>query len=66
MHREGKREGKGGMMANVVCSSNSDVYLGYVGWSAGNFAENYVLSMTPSENGGVWTDASIVSSCLKR
>lgn len=43
---------------------NSDVYLGYVGWAAGNFDPTYVLGETPTDNGGVWTDTSLVSACL--
>ncbi|KAK7036378.1 glycoside hydrolase superfamily [Favolaschia claudopus] len=41
-------------------AQNSDVILGYVGWSAGNFNSTYVLSEVP--NGS--SDTSLVSSCL--
>jgi endoglucanase len=52
---------------NYVCqaiqflNANSDVYLGYVGWAAGSFDVNYVLSEVP--NNGV--DQQLVTKCLK-
>ncbi|KAH7922900.1 glycoside hydrolase family 5 protein, cellulose binding module 1 [Leucogyrophana mollusca] len=45
-------------------AANSDVILGYVGWAAGNFATDYVLSETPTENGTTWTDQVLVSTCM--
>ncbi|KAG8934241.1 Endoglucanase EG-II [Tulasnella sp. 418] len=45
--------------------ANSDVYLGYTGWSAGSFDSTYVLSEVPTNAGGTWTDTLLVSSCLK-
>ncbi|GJE86575.1 glycoside hydrolase family 5 protein [Phanerochaete sordida] len=44
--------------------ANSDVFLGYVGWAAGNFAPGYPLSETPSQSGSIWTDTSLVKACL--
>ncbi|PPQ93766.1 hypothetical protein CVT25_008146 [Psilocybe cyanescens] len=41
-------------------AQNSDVILGYVGWSAGAFAAAEV----PTKNGNAWTDTSLVQSCL--
>jgi endoglucanase len=52
-------------MANRFCSANSDVYLGFTSWAAGSFDVNYVLSATPTDNGGVWTDQLTVSDALK-
>lgn len=41
------------------------VFLGYVGWAAGNFYETYVLSEVPTEDSnGVWTDQPLVTACL--
>lgn len=40
------------------------VFLGYVGWAAGNFAADYVLSETPTLSGTTWKDQSLVASCL--
>lgn len=46
------------------CSQNADVYLGYTGWAAGGFAQNYELNETPTQNGGSWKDTSLVSACI--
>ncbi|TPX15807.1 uncharacterized protein E0L32_000141 [Thyridium curvatum] len=48
-------------------NQNSDVYLGYIGWSAGAFdPRTYELSEVPSRNGNSWTDSSLVKACLAR
>ena len=41
-----------------------DVFLGWVGWAAGNFDTTYVLSETPTYSGGVWTDQPLVKQCI--
>lgn len=41
------------------------VYLGFVGWAAGSFATSYTLSETPTNNGGSWTDTSLVAQAFK-
>jgi len=47
-------------------NQNADVYLGYVGWSAGAFDPNtYELSEVPRRNGNSWTDTSLVRACFK-
>lgn len=46
--------------------SNSDVYLGYVGWSAGGFDSTYVLTETPTLQGGKYVDAPLVAACIRR
>ncbi|KAK8083381.1 glycoside hydrolase family 5 protein [Apiospora saccharicola] len=46
-------------------NKNSDVFLGYVGWSAGGFDGSYELTLTPTKNGNTWTDTSLVKSCIK-
>lgn len=43
-------------------NQNSDVYLGYVGWSAGAFDTSYVLSQTPTGS----RDQTLVSKCFSR
>jgi endoglucanase len=43
-------------------NNNTDVYLGYVGWSAGSFAANYALSETPTGS----TDTALVKACIAR
>lgn len=40
------------------------VFLGYVGWAAGNFLPDYVLGETPTFSGSTWTDSLLVKSCL--
>jgi len=51
---------------NQYLDANSDVFLGYIGWAAGNFLTTYVLSETPVDNGGVWTDQPLVTQCIAR
>lgn len=46
------------------CMVSHTVFLGYVGWAAGNFDPSYVLGETPTDNGGKWTDTSLVAACL--
>ncbi|KAJ7931237.1 endo-beta-1,4-glucanase [Mycena leptocephala] len=45
-------------------AQNSDVFLGYVGWAAGNFFTGYVLSELPALNGTTWTDTPLVAKCM--
>ncbi|KAG8958051.1 hypothetical protein FRC03_009498 [Tulasnella sp. 419] len=45
--------------------ANSDVYLGYTGWSAGSFDSTYILTETPTYANGTWTDTLLVASCIK-
>ena len=40
------------------------VFLGYVGWAAGNFYQGYVLGEVPTYSNGVWTDTALVATCL--
>lgn len=40
------------------------VFLGYVGWAAGNFYATYVLGETPSASGTTWTDTLLVSGAM--
>ncbi|CAD0021290.1 unnamed protein product [Aureobasidium pullulans] len=44
--------------------TNSDVYLGWTGWSAGMFASNYVLSEVPTGSAGSYTDQAILTKCI--
>ncbi|KAE9368732.1 glycoside hydrolase family 5 protein [Stipitochalara longipes BDJ] len=50
--------------AIAFLNTNSDVYLGYIGWAAGSFDPSYALAETPTDNNGVWTDTQIVTRCL--
>jgi len=45
-------------------AQNSDVFLGYVGWAAGNFYTGYVLSELPALNGTTWVDTPLVAQCM--
>ncbi|KAG1902490.1 glycoside hydrolase family 5 protein [Suillus fuscotomentosus] len=45
-------------------ASQSDVILGYIGWAAGSFATNYVLSQAPSYSGTSWNDTLLVSMAM--
>ncbi|KAF8434770.1 glycoside hydrolase superfamily [Boletus edulis BED1] len=45
-------------------AANFDVILGYIGWAAGSFATNYILSETPYYNGTGWNDTLTVSTAL--
>ncbi|KAJ3562147.1 hypothetical protein NP233_g9757 [Leucocoprinus birnbaumii] len=48
-------------------AANADVFLGYVGWAAGNFLPgSYVLGETPTQNvaSGSWSDTLLVQKCL--
>ncbi|OAA66482.1 glycoside hydrolase family 5 protein [Niveomyces insectorum RCEF 264] len=48
-------------------NQNADVFLGYVGWSAGAFSPaTYELSEVPTKNGNSWTDSSLVKACIAR
>ncbi|KAJ7203800.1 endoglucanase [Mycena pura] len=41
------------------------VFLGYVGWSAGNFDPSYILSEVPTNTAGsTWTDTELVAQCM--
>ncbi|KAG9310013.1 glycoside hydrolase family 5 protein [Chiua virens] len=45
-------------------AANSDVILGYLGWAAGSFATDYILSETPYYNGTGWNDTQTVKWAL--
>ncbi|KAM0520751.1 hypothetical protein ACHAPE_003152 [Trichoderma viride] len=49
---------------NKAISANSDVYIGFVGWGAGSFDTNYILSLTPSGEPGNYTDNKLMDQCI--
>lgn len=50
---------------NTYINANDDVFLGYVGWAAGQFDTSYVLSLTPTQQAnGSWTDNEVFSQCM--
>jgi hypothetical protein len=51
--------------ATAFVNANSDVYVGYAGWSAGGFDQTYNLTEVPIINAdGTFTDVPIVSQCI--
>ncbi|KAI6861516.1 Endoglucanase [Hortaea werneckii] len=42
----------------------SDVYLGWIGWGAGQFSTSYTLSETPMGSPGSHTDQPLVKQCI--
>ncbi|KAK5659183.1 hypothetical protein OQA88_1273 [Cercophora sp. LCS_1] len=49
---------------NAYVNANPDVFLGLVGWGAGSFGEEYLLSMTPRREGSVWVDKPVLRDCI--
>ncbi|KAK3370458.1 glycoside hydrolase family 5 protein [Podospora didyma] len=48
-------------------NQNSDVFLGYIGWSAGSFSSStYELSEVPTKNGNSWVDSALVKACFTK
>lgn len=45
-------------------SQHSDVFLGYTAWAAGSFNSDYVLSLTPQQNGNSWSDTMLVTQAV--
>lgn len=45
-------------------NENSDVYLGILGWAAGSFDDTYILTLSPTEDGGTWTDKPLLTKCF--
>jgi len=45
-------------------NSYSDVFLGWTGWAAGEFATSYALSLTPTQSGSTWTDQPLLTQCI--
>lgn len=50
---------------NRYLDENADVYLGYVGWAAGAFWDDYELTLVPTLEGGSWTDKPLMQ-CFAR
>lgn len=48
-------------------NQNADVFLGYVGWSAGGFDSTYELYLTPTgTSADSMTDTPLMSKCFAR
>ncbi|KAH7144596.1 glycoside hydrolase superfamily [Dactylonectria estremocensis] len=49
---------------NDFIASNSDVFEGFVGWGAGSFPLDYIMSLTPSGGPGDYTDNKLMTECV--
>lgn len=49
---------------NTFINQNSDVFIGLVGWAAGSFSTDYVLSLTPKKSGNTYTDNNLMKQCV--
>ncbi|TEA19044.1 Endoglucanase EG-II [Colletotrichum sidae] len=51
---------------NKFINENSDVFIGLVGWAAGSFGTDYVLSLTPKKSGGGggYADNELMKQCV--
>lgn len=49
---------------NTFINANADVFVGFVAWAAGSFSSSYVLSLTPSKQGGQFVDSQLMTQCV--
>ncbi|KAH6718264.1 glycoside hydrolase superfamily [Leptodontidium sp. MPI-SDFR-AT-0119] len=49
---------------NKFLNDNSDVFLGYIAWSAGAFSTSYLLSLTPSKQNGKYVNNKLAAQCV--
>ncbi|ATY62125.1 glycoside hydrolase family GH5 [Cordyceps militaris] len=49
---------------NTFIAQNTDVFVGFVGWSAGSFDSTYVMSLTPTGSAGDYTDNKLMQQCI--
>lgn len=49
---------------NTFINANADVFVGFVAWAAGSFSPSYVLSLTPSKQGGQFVDGNLMTQCV--
>ncbi|OAA73343.1 glycoside hydrolase family GH5 [Cordyceps fumosorosea ARSEF 2679] len=49
---------------NRFINNNTDVFVGFVGWSAGSFDGTYVMSLTPTGSAGAYTDNKLMQQCI--
>lgn len=49
---------------NAFINANSDVFVGLVAWAAGSFGTSYLLSLTPSNQGGALVDNELMAQCV--
>ncbi|KAK0714056.1 glycoside hydrolase superfamily [Lasiosphaeria miniovina] len=51
---------------NAFINANADVFVGLVTWGAGSFSPSYLLSATPSRQGGKYVDNDLMAQCVVR
>jgi endoglucanase len=49
---------------NAFINANADVFVGLAAWGAGSFSTGYLLSLTPSKQGGKLVDNQLFSQCV--
>lgn len=49
---------------NNYIAANPDVFVGFIGWGAGNFSTTYLLSLTPVLVGDKYYDNAISWQCV--
>jgi endoglucanase len=49
---------------NEFIAKNTDVFVGFVGWSAGSFDDTYILTLTPEGSPGSYTDNKLMQKCI--
>lgn len=49
---------------NTFLAQNSDVFVGFVGWAAGSFHPDYMLSLTPTGTTGNYKDNALMEQCI--
>ncbi|KAE9373892.1 glycoside hydrolase family 5 protein [Stipitochalara longipes BDJ] len=49
---------------NAAINANSDVYIGYMAWTAGSVNTDYILDLAPTLTGTTWVDQKMVVQCV--
>ncbi|KAF4451344.1 glycoside hydrolase family 5, partial [Fusarium albosuccineum] len=49
---------------NEFIAKNSDVFIGFVGWGAGSFKYDYIMTLTPFQDGDKFTDNKLMKQCI--
>ncbi|KAH8745045.1 glycoside hydrolase superfamily, partial [Hyaloscypha finlandica] len=49
---------------NTAINANSDVYLGYIAWTAGSVDSDYMLNLAPTLTGTKWVDQKMTTQCV--
>lgn len=49
---------------NAAINENDDVYIGFVGWGAGSFDLDYIMSLVPTGSAGSYEDNKLMKECI--